>query len=137
MARILADENIDIEIVNSLRSMKHDAICARSLDQSASGDGTTDLEMLQRGVVHRRIVLTFNKKHYKALHHNRALVPRHNGIIACPDPSCMTCLEFAEAVDKAINQRLKINKHFYQQFILLNSKGEVVPLKAKRKRKSA
>lgn len=126
MARILADENVDLDIVNWLRSWKHDVVCARSYSQSDSGDGTSDEQILRIGIQEKRIVITFNKKHFKMLHEDRAKIGRHQGIIACSDPDSMTAKEFAAAIDKAIRDRLKISRHFYQQFMVLNSKGEVV-----------
>lgn len=126
MARILADENFDIEIVNWLRSLKHDVVCARDYSVSPSGDGTSDEQILRIAIQENRIVVTFNKKHFKALHEDRATIGKHKGIIACSDPESLTARGFASAIDTAIEDRLKINKHFYQQFILLNSKGEAV-----------
>lgn len=77
MARLLADENVPLPVVEALRSYGHDVI---PVVRSLPGSGASDAEILKQARVDERAVLTLNRRDFFLLHREQ---PDHAGIIAC------------------------------------------------------
>ena len=77
MARLLADENVPLAVVEALRSHGHDVI---TLAGGELGIGLSDAEVLARARSDGRAVLTLNRRDFFRLHREH---PDHGGIIAC------------------------------------------------------
>ncbi|NIR49036.1 hypothetical protein GWO43_11345 [candidate division KSB1 bacterium] len=78
MARLYSNENFPIPVVEELRKLGHDVL---TIQETGKADQSLpDEEGLQEASVEKRAVLTFNRKHFVALHKSR---PNHEGIIAC------------------------------------------------------
>lgn len=79
-ARLLADEHFDVRIVAELRAKGHDVVTVRQLNESKSGDGWSDDDVLAEGTRLNRVILTENIKDFRKLHES---VPWHEGIVVC------------------------------------------------------
>lgn len=77
MARLLADENVPLAVVEALRSHGHDVV---TLVGGELGIGLSDAEVLARARGDGRAVLTLNRRDFFRLHREQ---PDHSGIIAC------------------------------------------------------
>ena len=77
MARLLADENVPLPVVEALRSHGHDVV---RLVDSVLRRGTPDIDVLAFARLERRAVVTLNRKDFFRLHREQ---PDHEGIIAC------------------------------------------------------
>jgi predicted nuclease of predicted toxin-antitoxin system len=78
MARLYADENVPLAVVEELRSLGHDVATVH--ETGKSNRATPDSEILDFAVAQSRVVLTLNRKHFVALHSAR---PGHAGIVVC------------------------------------------------------
>jgi len=77
VARLLADENVPLAVVEELRSQGHDVV---TLVGSLLGTGVSDTGILARARVEQRAVITLNRRDFFRLHREQ---PDHEGIIAC------------------------------------------------------
>jgi predicted nuclease of predicted toxin-antitoxin system len=77
VARLLADENMPLAVVEELRSQGHDVV---TLVRSLLGTGVSDTEILARARFEKRAVLTLDRRDFFRLHREQ---PDHEGIIAC------------------------------------------------------
>jgi nucleoside-diphosphate-sugar epimerase len=77
VARLLADENVPIAVVQALRSHGHDVV---TLVRSLLGSGVSDAEILARARIEQRIVVTLDRRDFFRLHREQ---PEHEGIVAC------------------------------------------------------
>ncbi len=78
MARLYANENFPSPVVEELRRLGHDVLTIPETSQA--GQALSDEGVLASARAERRMVLTFNRKHFIRLHQQ----PRdHCGIIAC------------------------------------------------------
>lgn len=82
MARLYADEDFPLPVVEELRRLGHDV---RTVHEAGrAGRGVADAEILDDAVADRRAVLTHNHADFKRLHRKGRA---HAGIISCtPDP---------------------------------------------------
>lgn len=80
MARLLADENMDVDVVESLRQFGHDVVTA--FDEGLANRRIGDPAVLAHATVSSRSVLTFNRRHYHRLH---KFNPTDAGIISCTE----------------------------------------------------
>ncbi|MCL1467259.1 DUF5615 family PIN-like protein [Argonema galeatum] len=80
MARIYADENFPLPIVELLRAFGHDVLTSR--EAGKSGFGIPDEEVLAFAISNNRAVLTRNWGDFIRLHR---LEPNHAGIIVCKE----------------------------------------------------
>ena len=81
MARLLADEQFDIRVVDILRRRHgHDVATVRQACDSKYGDGFDDKIVIEYAHADRRIVLTDNRRHFWKLHLE---MPWHSGIVLC------------------------------------------------------
>lgn len=94
MARLYADEDFSRPVVLLLRQAGHDVVTVQEL----GNDRSPDPLVLAQGTADGRAVLTFNRKHFWALHQT---TPGHAGIITCTrdrDASALAGRIHAEAV---------------------------------------
>lgn len=78
MARLYADEQYPLAVVELLRGLGHDVLTAREAGQA--GCGISDEDVLDFAVRNERAVLTLNRRHFVKLH---TVKPIHAGIIVC------------------------------------------------------
>ncbi len=95
MARLYADENFPLPVVEERRRRGHDALTTP--DAGQSGIAVPDAEVLAQATAQNRAVLTFNRRHFIRLH---AAQPQHAGILVCTfDPDFAG---LAERIDSAL-----------------------------------
>lgn len=80
MARLYANENLAIDLVEALRKFNHDILS--SYDAGQANQGIPDDEVLEYATLNDRSVITFNRDDFVALHRNGV---SHAGIIICKD----------------------------------------------------
>lgn len=78
MARLFADENFPLPVVEELRHLGHDVITA--LQAGMANQQIPDDVLLTSATSENRAVLTLNRRHFVRLHNAGA---RHAGIIVC------------------------------------------------------
>ena len=78
MARLLADENFPLPVVEELRRLGHDVVTA--LQAGMANQQIPDDVLLTSATSENRAVLTLNRRHFVRLHNSGA---RHAGIIVC------------------------------------------------------
>lgn len=78
MARLYANENFPLPVVEELRRLGHDVLTIQETGQA--GQAVSDEEVLASAYREGRILLTFNRKHFIRLHQQQR---DHCGIIAC------------------------------------------------------
>ena len=76
MARLYADEQYPLPIVELLRSFEHDVLRV----QEAGNEGLSDDRVLAFATQEDRAVLTLNRRHFIRLHQS---MPNHAGMITC------------------------------------------------------
>ncbi len=77
MARLYANENFPVPVVEELRRLGHDVVTIQETGKAEQR--TPDEDVLQLAVADDRAVLTLNRKHFIRLHRRQ---PNHAGIIA-------------------------------------------------------
>ena len=83
MARFYANENFPLPVVETLRQLGHDVLTIQ--ETGRADQATPDEQVLAFAQAEKRVLLTFNRKHFIQLHH---LSPDHTGIIVCTfDPN--------------------------------------------------
>ncbi|HEY9851137.1 MAG TPA: DUF5615 family PIN-like protein [Leptolyngbyaceae cyanobacterium] len=80
MARLYADEQFPLVVVELLRSLGHDVLTVR--EAGNAGLGIPDPEVLAFAVSNDRAVLTLNRFDFIGLHNRQ---PNHAGIIVCTE----------------------------------------------------
>ncbi|MBI4481370.1 MAG: DUF5615 family PIN-like protein [Acidobacteria bacterium] len=78
MARLYANENFPLPVVEELRRLGHDVLTLS--ETGKAGQSVPDEDVLALARADNRAVLTLNRKHFIRLHGAR---PEHAGIIAC------------------------------------------------------
>jgi predicted nuclease of predicted toxin-antitoxin system len=78
MARLYANENFPLPVVQALRQAGHDVITVAETGKAERS--WPDEEVLEFATQDNRAVLTLNRKHFLRLHRER---PDHAGIILC------------------------------------------------------
>ena len=78
MARLFADENFPLPVVEELRHLGHNVVTIQ--DAGMAERGVSDADVLAHSTSEARAVLTLNRKHFIQLHRQR---PEHSGIVAC------------------------------------------------------
>ncbi len=83
MARLYANENFPLPVVEELRQLGHDVLT--TLDAGNAGRALPDETVLALAVSEKRVFITLNRKRFIRLH---ALSSDHYGIIVCTvDPA--------------------------------------------------
>jgi hypothetical protein len=77
VARLLADENVPLAVVDALRSLGHDVV---TLGRDLLGRGISDAELLAHARSEQRAEVTQNRRDFFRLHRE---APDHEGIVAC------------------------------------------------------
>ena len=95
MARLYADEQFPLPVVQILRDFGHNVLTV----QEAEKTGDSDAEVLAFAVKNKRAVLTQNRRHFIRLHLEQ---PNHDGMIVCTDDRDLKSL--AQRINKAISQ---------------------------------
>ena len=78
MARLHANENFPLPVVEELRKLDHDVLT--TYESGKAGVAIQDEEVLAFAVAARRVLLTLNRRHFVHLHETK---PDHAGIIVC------------------------------------------------------
>ena len=78
MARLYANENFPLLVVEELRRLGHDVLTTQEAGQS--GQAIPDDAVLSYAISQRRAVLTLNRRHFVGLHGQRC---DHAGIVVC------------------------------------------------------
>jgi len=78
MARLYADENFPLPVVEELRHLGHDALTMH--ESGKARQAIPDEVVLSLARSEQRALLTLNRKHFIQLHR---LTPEHAGIIVC------------------------------------------------------
>ena len=78
MARLYANENFPLPVVDELRRLGHDVLTTR--DTGRAEQAVPDEEVLEFAVSQTRAVITLNRKHFVQLHRRES---DHSGIIVC------------------------------------------------------
>ncbi len=78
MARLYANENFPLPVVNELRRLGHDVLTSQ--DTGRAEQAVPDEEVLEFAVSQTRAVITLNRKHFVQLHRRES---DHSGIIVC------------------------------------------------------
>ncbi len=78
MARLYADENFPLPVVEVLRELGQDVLTVS--ESGKAGQRVPDEVILAFAVEEKRTLLTLNRKHFIALHSQK---PAHWGIIVC------------------------------------------------------
>lgn len=82
MARLYADEQFPLEVVEHLRDFGHDVLTVQ--EAGNANLKIPDDQVLTFASSKERLVLTLNRKDFKRLHR---LAPIHEGIVICTDDS--------------------------------------------------
>jgi predicted nuclease of predicted toxin-antitoxin system len=102
MARLLADEDFPMPVVNQLRQLGHDVWAVVESDKA--GSRWPDEEVFREAQRQQRAILTLNRRHFLSLHRHH---PVHSGLILCthnPDP-----LNFAAQLHEKLMQTPLLN----------------------------
>jgi hypothetical protein len=78
MARLYANENFPLPVVEGLRRLGHDVLTV--IEANKAGVAETDEAVLAYACSESRVLLTLNRKHFVRLHEHH---PDHPGIIVC------------------------------------------------------
>lgn len=76
MAKLYADENFPLPVVEELRHLGHDVLTI--VDDGKANCQFPDQAVLQRASAQNRIVLTLNRKHFWRLHEQSSELVRVN-----------------------------------------------------------
>ena len=96
MARLYADEQFPLPVVQILRDFGHNVLTV----QEAEKTGDSDAEVLAFAVNENRAVLTQNRRHFIKLHLEKA---NHNGIIVCTEDRDLKSL--AQRINDVVSQQ--------------------------------
>ncbi|MFZ1640473.1 MAG: DUF5615 family PIN-like protein [Candidatus Contendobacter sp.] len=110
MARLYADENFALPVVDELRRLGRDALTMQ--ESGKARQAIPDEVVLALASASQRAVLTLNRKHFIQLHR---LTPEHAGIVVCTfDPDFIgqaqrihTALSTLETL---FNQLIRVNR---------------------------
>jgi predicted nuclease of predicted toxin-antitoxin system len=101
MARLLADENFPLPVVEELRHLGHDVVT--TLQAGLANQQTPDDLLLASATSDSRSVLTLNRRHFVRLHNSGT---KHAGIIVCTfDPDFVSQ---ARRIDEALRSRIEL-----------------------------
>lgn len=87
MARLYANENFRLRVVEILRELGHDVLTTK--DAGNDNKKIADEDVLAFAVAEKRVVLTYNRKHFFLLHRQN---PTHHGIITCTEDDDISAL---------------------------------------------
>ena len=110
MARLYADENFPLPVVEALRGVGHDVLTALAAGQA--GQGIPDDAVLAFAHARGRAVLTHNRRDFRDLHDAGR---EHSGIVICTEdrdfPSLATRIDAAlAAAGHPSGQLIRVNR---------------------------
>ena len=109
MAKLYANENFPLAVVQELRKLGHDVVT--TLEAHKANQAIEDEEVLKFAASLERAVLTLNRKHFVRLHQCEHL---HHWIIVCTyDPDFI-------GQARRINDELQFIGHLSQKLIRIN-----------------
>ena len=101
MARLYANENFPLPVVEELRRLGHDVLTIH--ETGKAGQSVPDETVLAFACVDGRGLLTLNRKHFIRLHNEQ---PHHAGIVVCTfDPDFVGQ---ARRIHKAIESQAQL-----------------------------
>jgi hypothetical protein len=102
MARLYADENFPLPVVEALRLLGHDVLTI--YEDGKGNQSYPDESVLHDATAYGRSVLTVNRKHFRRLHLHFS---EHGGIISCTyDPDFAGQ---AQRIDEIVNAHDKLD----------------------------
>ncbi len=113
MARLLADENFPLPVVDGLRRLGHEVLTLQ--DAGQANQSLSDVAVLHLVRVEGRALLTMNRRHFVRLH---GVSSGHAGIIVCT-----VDLDFAaqaERIHQAITSRASLDGVRWERSTLLH-----------------
>jgi predicted nuclease of predicted toxin-antitoxin system len=78
MARLYANENFPLPVVQELRRLGHDVLTVQEMGKG--NQAVPDEEVMAFAIAEKRALLTLNRKHFVRMHNTQ---PEHSGIIVC------------------------------------------------------
>ena len=112
MAKLYANENFPLPVVEQLRELGHDVLT--TMEAAKANQAIPDDEVLDFAATQNRAILTLNRKHFVRLHQSGI---SHAGIIACSfDP------KFAAQAER-IDAELRAIGDLHQRLIRINRPG--------------
>jgi hypothetical protein len=102
MARLYANENFPLPVVEELRRLNHDVLT--TYESGRGGQAVPDEEVLAFAIEEKRILVTLNRKYFVRLHQ---IKPEHAGIIVCSFDLNFTAL--AQRIHQEITTQPSIN----------------------------
>ena len=110
MARLYADENFPLPVVEALRTLGHDVLTIH--EAGKAHQRYPDISVLADATADTRAILTYNRKHFRLLHNQSA---NHSGIILCTyDPDFARQAhridETIKSYDSLVGQLLRVNR---------------------------
>ena len=113
MARLYADENFPLPVVQGLRRLGHDVLTTQ--EAGKAGQSESDEVVLRFASAEGRALLTLNRRHFIRLHSTH---PDHAGIVACTfDPDFVGQ---AARIHEAIGPRA----HLRGELVRVNRPGQ-------------
>ncbi len=109
MARLYANENFPLPVVEQLRLLGHDVLTIQ--ETGKGGQAEPDDEVLEAATAEKRCLLTLNRKHFIKLHNSRS---DHSGIIVCTFD-----LDFAGQASR-INAAIEAHRQLSGKLIRVN-----------------
>ena len=110
MARLYANENFPLPVVNELRRLGHDVLTTQ--DTGRAEQAVPDEKVLEFAVNQKRAVITLNRKHFVQLHRRES---DHSGIIVCTfDRDFMAQaqrIHDATSVSELAGKLIRVNRH--------------------------
>ena len=97
MARLYANENFPLPVVDALRQCGHDVLTSQ--EAGNAGRSVPDADVLRFATADTRTVITFNRRHFVKLH---GQLPDRRGIVVCSFDSDFAAL--ASRINAAIAQ---------------------------------
>ncbi len=78
MTKIYANENFPLPVVEALHELGHDVLT--TMESGKAGQRIPDEDVLAFAIESKRVLVTFNRKHFIRLHNQST---NHTGIIVC------------------------------------------------------
>ena len=109
MARLYANENFPLPVVNELRRLGHDVLTTQ--DTGKAEQAIPDEEVLEYAASQKRAVITLNRKHFVQLHRRES---DHSGIIVCTFDRDFTAqaqrIHDATSVSELVGKLIRVNR---------------------------
>lgn len=109
MARLYANENFPLPVVERLRELGHDVMT--TTEAGRHDQALSDEDVLAFAISEARAVLTLNRRHFIRLH---AQQPEHRGIIVCTFDA-----DFSDQADR-LHQAIASEPSLDRQLIRVN-----------------